>query len=239
MEPKERLEDFPGEPRWYECLWWSIQEFFENWIYPAYSLSNLVFRRYDLVKLSDIKRTEYCDVVERMFLANMELIKYFVEKENPTERIEWYGEYGHKYGECEEQYGKVLFPEYKGKYVWDIIVEIYNWWRFEYIKLCKEKEYLLGFCSDYCFGKLKSKSIANSEYGELFFDRSECPKSLEYFNDKKIDWEVIDKYCDNDRSKVLEERFMSEKLDKLEWEIERQKQKYLHLCIEVRPYLWT
>ncbi len=235
-EEKEQLEDFPGNPKWYETVWWTVKDFFSDWVYPAYKLKDLLFNRYDLVRLPGIGMTEYCDVVERMFLANMELIKFFVEKEHPAERIEWYGEHGHRYGEAEGI--DVVYPEMKGKYIWDIVTEIYNWWRFDYPRLESERSYLLSFCCDYCWGELKSRK-KDDEYSELVFDRSNCPKTLDDLEGNGIDWDVIDRYCDGDRKNVLVERFMSGKLDELERRIENEKQKYLHLCVEVRPYLWT
>ena len=132
----------------------------------------------------------------------------------------------------------VVYPEMKGKYIWDIITEIYNWWRFDYPRLESERSYLLSFCCDYCWGSIKSRK-KDEEYSELVFDRSKCPKTLEDFDGKDVNWDVIDKYCDGDRKNVLVERFISGKLDELERRIENEKQKYLHLCVEVRPYLWT
>lgn len=239
------LDDFPGEPKWWEPTWWAFTRFFDNWVYPAHYLRNLLFRRYDIVKLRNLKPYEYCDVVERMLYANMELIRFFIEKENPEKYVVWYKDddgvdAGHKYGEGKEHGWEILYPEYDGAYIMDIIKEIYRWWTVDLPALQKEYDYLLHFCCDYCWGKMKSKPCKdNSECSTIEFDNSECPKTLEELEKNEIRWDIIDKYCDDDRKNIFIDGFMRKKLTKLEIEIDRQKQKYLHLCIEVRPYLWT
>lgn len=247
MATKIDISDMFGKTHWYNVAWWRIQDFFRNWICPAYDLRNFLFRRYDLVKLPGIKRHEYSDVVERMLHANMELIVFFMEKEKPEEHILWYkddegNDWGHKYGEMKNMDGSkvpVLFPEYDGKYIMDIIKEIYKWWKEGYPSISKDYEYLLSFWSDYVCGTMKSVPTDNDEYRQIVFDKSGCPKTLDFFNDKDIKWEILDKYLDGDRSNIFRENFVSDKMHWLESEIERQKQKNLHLCIEVRPYLWT
>lgn len=240
-EDYSQLEDFPEEPKWWEPVWWAISRFFDNWVYPAHYLKNWLFHRYDIVKLNELKRYEYCDVDTRMLYANMELIRFFIEKEKPEEHVVWYKDddgvdSGPKYGECKDW--DVLYPEYKDKYIMDIIKEIYNWWTVELVRKEEECSYLLDFCCKYCWGKMKSKKLEGEMY-QMVWDRSTCPTGLKYFDDKDIRWDIIDKYVDGDRKHVLEERFLGDKMHELEREIEKEKQKYLHLCIEVRPYLWT
>ena len=224
-----------------EKMWWRVEDFLKDWVHPAWKLKNWLYERYDLVKMPEIRRTEYSDVVERMFYANMQLIKFFIEEEKPLEHVCWYkndegNDVGHKYGECKDW--PVLFPEYEGKYIMDIIIEIYDWYRFDYVKLCRDRDYLLSFNCEHVIGRMMRKK-ENNEYSQIVFDRKDCPKSLDDLEGKGIDWETIDKYVEGDRSHVLDERYMMNALSKLETDIEKQKQKYLHLCIEVRNYLWT
>jgi hypothetical protein len=236
-----------GEPHWYEIVWWRIQDFFSSWVYPAYNLRNFLLNRYDLVRLKGIKRHEYSDVMERMFHANMELISFFFEKENPEEHVVWYkddegNDFGHKYGEWKNgAYGgiPVVYPEYEGKYAMDVIKEIHHWWKVDYPALCNEYSYLLSFWCDYLAGTMKSIPTGDKEYRQIVFDKENCPKTLEFFNGRNVKWEILDKYLDGDRNNIFVENFVSDKMHWLEMEIERQKQKYLHLCIDVRPYLWT
>jgi len=242
MAERIAMDDLFGKVRWWEPIWWKIENFFKNWVYPAYDLKNFLFRRYDLVRLHNIKRSQYSDVAERMFEANMELLAFFVEKEKPEEHVCWYqdengNDVGHKYGECDSF--PPIYPEYKGKFVMDIIKEVYHWWKEDYPMLCKEYEYLLSFWCDYVAGKMKSKPAREEGYNEIVFDTSECPKTLEYFNDKNIKWEILDKYLDGDRNNIFVNGFVNKKMHSLETDIELQKQKNLHLCIEVRQYLWT
>jgi len=242
-ERKIEIEDFFKEPNFFVAIWWKIQNLVENWVYPAYKIRHFLFNRQDFVRLPGVSKTEWCDVVERMFLANMQLLAEFVEKEKPEEYVCWYkddngADVGHKYGECENF--PPLYPEYNGKYIMDIIKEVYHWWKVDYPKLCEEQEYLLSFWCDYVCGKMKSKrSKVSEEYNEIVFDTSECPKTLDYFNDKEIKWDILDKYLEGDRNNIFVERFVNNKLHELKTEIELQKQKNLHLCIEVRQYLWT
>jgi hypothetical protein len=133
----------------------------------------------------------------------------------------------------------VVYPEYEGKYAMDVIKEIYNWWKNDYPAICAEREYLLSFWHDYVAGTMKSVPTDNEEYRQIVFDKKDCPKTLDFFNDKDVKWEILDKYLDGDRNNIFVENFVSDKMHWLETEIERQKQKYLHLCIDVRPYLWT
>ncbi len=182
-----------------------------------------------------------------MLQANMELITFFIEKEKPEEHVVWYkddegNDCGHKYGEGLNMDGSkmtVLFPEYEGKYVMDIIKEIYHWWKEDYVRLCNDQSYLLSFWCDYVAGTMKSIPAKKEGYREIVFDKTDCPTTLDFFNGKEVKWEILDQYLDGDRNNIFVENFVSNKLHWLESEIERQKQKYLHLCIEVREYLWT
>ena len=97
-----------------------------NWIWR---LRNLLFRRYDLVKLPGIKPYEYADVTERLYLDNMQLLVEFIEREKPEKRVVWYGDdeiSGPKWHAADHP----LFPmpDYEDKFVMDILKEIYRWY---------------------------------------------------------------------------------------------------------------
>jgi len=233
----------------FEKIKFTISDFINNWIYPAYYLKNILFYRYDIVRLSEIPIYKYSDVNERMFLANMSLIVDFLEKENPEKYVLWYKDengkdIGHKYGEYKDS--PILYPEYKDKFIMDIIKEIYNWYKKEFVLLTKEHEYLLSFWSDNIIGEMVfdesedtvELDINDNKLLDLNFDNSACPKTLEELEkNKNINWEIIDKYIP-DRNKIFEEDYVHNIISDLDTQIFNAKQKYLHLCIEVRPYLW-
>jgi hypothetical protein len=205
-----------------------ITEFIKNWIYPAYYLKNLLFNRYDRIKVPQVKPYEYTDISYLMLCANMQMIVNFIEKENPEKHICWYTdketgeELGHKYGECKHL--KTLYPEYKNKWIMDIIKEIYYFWKVEYPAFEKDNTYLLFFWHEYFCNidsDLNEKKIATS------------------MDDFKPDvkWNILDKYID--RNRLFEQDYLIHVRHHLENEMENTLQKYLHLAIEVRPYLWT
>jgi hypothetical protein len=209
--------------------WYKFCRFIKDWIYPAYHLRNFLFHRYDIIKCPQIKPYEYTDVSYLMLCANMELIVKFIEKENPEKHICWYTdeetgeELGHKYGECELY--DIMFPEYKGKWVMDIIKEIYNFWKVEYPKYLEDDKYLLYFWCEY-FSEIKSH----------FGYDAKIAKSMDDFP-KDINWDIITKYMD--KEKLFEKNYVLNKHHELQINIEKYCQKYLHLCIEIRQYLWT
>lgn len=208
-----------------EYIWFRVTDFWKNWIWPAYNVRHLVYR-YDLVRMPQIKAYAYSDIVERMLQANMELVREFVEKEKPEEHVEWYGEFGNTYNGD-------LFPELKGKYIMDIIKEIYNWWTVGIKQDQKEFEHLLYVCD---INFVREKWYKDDDV-DLIVDENDMPKSAEEL--KEADWTILDKYSDGDRNNFLSLSFIDEKMNFVETELERKKQYYLHLCIEVRNYLWT
>ena len=208
-----------------------IKQFLKDWIYPAYKLKNFFYYRYDIIKLQQIKRTEYSDAVERMLYANMKIIKDFIELEKPQKYVEWYGEYGHKYGQNKEE--RLYVPQYKDKYIMDIIKQIYYWWIIDLPNKRKEFEYI----QDFWFQNVKGKAIFNKNKNEheLEFDTSKCPKKIEDI--KNANWQILNKYFN--AQDVLNQDIVFNKMLDLQKQIYLQKQKYLHLTIEVRSYLWT
>ena len=225
--------------------WYKFRVFIEDWIYPAHYIRNFLFHRYDRIKIKEIKPYEYLDVDITMFYACMELVVRFIEKEEPEKYINWYDdEYtkGSKYGDNSSIYGEkdkqVLFPEYKGRYIMDIIKEIYDWYKNKYPVMINDVQYMIDFAFDNnLYGKMMSKEIKDMPgHFQIINDTSYCPKSIDELKD--VNWEILDKYIEN-REDILKERCLINKRMELEKKIEEEKQKYLHLCIEVRPYLWT
>lgn len=242
----------------FEARWLDIQNFFSDWIYPAYKLSNALFGRYDIVKMSELKRSEYSDDMNRMLHANMELIRHFIEEENPEEHGCWYrdeqgNDVGPKYGEKYKH--EVMFHGYEGKPILDLVKKIYNWWTVERHKKQEECDYLFDFWSKHIFGKIGSRPLDGNERKDamslglsaegcdaisvMTIDTSQCPKCLDDFEGKEVDWSILDKYLDGDRNNLFKENFVHEKMLELEYDIFMDEQEYLHLCIEVRPHLWT
>lgn len=178
----------------FEWVEFRVTDFIKHWIWPAYHLKNLLFNRFDLVRLPGIKKYAYSDVVERMFLANMVLVKDFVEKENPEKYVIWYApddEIGGPRWHTDEHTMYAQASEYEGKYIMDVIKEVYEWYTEVYPTLTDFSAYLLD------------------QWDEL---RDGFPN--------------------------IAEDYMKEHT-KMEKRIFDEKQKYLHLCVELRPYLWT
>ena len=210
-------------------------------MYPAYYLRNLLIHRYDLVRLPGLKPQEYSDCLERMFRANMALITEFVEKEKPEEHVVWYddgkGFSGPRYGIPPNT--RLYLPEYEGRYIMDIIKEIYNWYHKDFPSLLADNNALLDFWCRLYVGELTDDGIPD-EHGLITckFDRSSCPKTLEEIKAlPDVNWKIIEKYLHEDE--YLDKDTVRTRHMDLESRIFHEKQKYLHLCIEVRPYLWT
>ena len=229
------IEKFLFKIKWYEFC-----RLFNNWIYPGYDLKNLLFHRHDRIKVPQIKPWEYCDTTYFMLCANMQMIVNFIEKENPEKHICWYKDKngvdcGHKYGEYEKE--KVLFLEYNGKWVMDIIKEIYNYWKVIYPKQIEYKEELMRHLSDNLIGEMKEIPNGDGFY-HVEFDKSNCVKTIDDLSKRNVNWTVLCWRIEN-KEHLLNEKIIMEKLKDMEKEIEDDCQKYLHLAIEMRPYLWT
>lgn len=209
--------------------WWYIERVFEEWVYPGYYLKNLLFHRHDRIKVPQVKPYEFSDVTDLMLYVNMELIVKFVEKENPEKYICWYtdsdgNELGHKYGECEKY--PIVYPEYKGKWVMDIVKEIYHFWKVEYPEYLKDEIYLLHFWSNYFY---------TDEIEEM--PPKKIVTCLDDFNTENINWNILDKYLD--RNKLFETDYVLSMHSNMQIEMENRITKYLHLCMDIRRYLWT
>ena len=212
-------------------LWHLIQhrlnDFVEDWIYPAYSLRNCFIHRYDIVRMPRLGRTAYHEPCERMYHANMELVRQFVEKQD-WERFAWYDERDGN-GDVEREgirYGmnpdvRVYLPEYKGKYVMDMIKEVYEWQVRGLPELERDYSYVLS---------LEAGLFPASR------DENLDAKALERAH---VRWDILDKYLNDNRKNLLDRKFVAGIGDRIVQKMERGKQRCLHLCIEVRPYLWT
>ena len=198
-------------------IWWHVKSFCSDWIWPAWSLKNWMFRRYDIVKLRKVNRSDYCDDSERFLYASMEIICHFIEKENPEKHVCWYKDedgydVGPKYG---TGFDHVLYEELRGEFIMDIIKDIYNWWTYVLPGMDDERSYLLSFWCDHCNGRLYSEPVDDGldEDDEnkcywIKLDESVLPVSMDYFEDKCIDWSIIDKYTDGKRENVLVKDFI-------------------------------
>ena len=172
----------------------------------------------------------------------MALVVYFMEKENPEAHVLWYEEdgtdrCGPKYGVPENS--RLYLPEYKGRFIMDIIKEIYHWYTVEYPAMLADSKELLNFWSVAHCGQMTDDTPPD-ENGliKCHFDKSHCPGNLnEIKSISGIDWNRIRKYLKEDE--FLNEAVVRTRHTDLENRIFLESQKYLHLCIEVRPYLWT
>jgi hypothetical protein len=87
-------------------------------------------------------------------------------------------------------------------------------------------------------GEMTETKIPDCDLYEIDFDKSNCPKNMDDLWKLKLDWSLLDS-CVPNRKKLLNEKFILKKIKQMEKEHFNDCQKYLHLCIEVRPYLWT
>lgn len=187
--------------------------------------------------MPELKRYEYCDIVERMLFANKALVDHFIEKEKPEEHVVWYGTEGHKYGEAGAE---VLYKEYEGKYIMDIIKEVYSWFHEGRAELQKEIDYMQDVWYDWFAGSVCWKKDPNDS--GLYFmskDLTKVPAELSFFKDKNLNWKILDKWLDGDRQNLVKKDFLFKKLEEAEAKLFKEDQKHLHLLIDMRPYMWT
>lgn len=245
MNIKKNIIDF------FENIWWSIQDFFKDWIYPAYYLRNLLFYRYDRVKIKELKPWEYSDVMYRMERSVYTLIHDFLINEKPEECVVWYEgstpeNSGHKYGEMKDIETKekipVLFPEYDGMWIMDLIKKVENWdqkGRKEFQNnVNKLYDYHRKLSGPVKFIPAEESTIKGAEKMIHEIDKAEIKSFDDIYKDSNL-VEFLRKFVSEDEKLWLNEDFIFTKAMKLESELELIEQKMLHLAIEVRPYLWT
>ena len=226
----ESFLDF-NEPNIFEKIWWKIELFFEEWIYPGYFLRNMLFHHYNIIKLPGIKPYEYTEVCQKLELGNFELLREFLEDYKPEKYIEWYGENGHQYGEGDK---KILFPELKGKYVMDLLKEIYDFYFKKLPILREEADYLLEIWSNYHdYGHWE---VLNDDVETLRWIFDESPWTFETIEKENLKWDIIEKYIK--KEEILNDEFFV-KIHQAKIDIENKITYYLHLFIELREYLWT
>lgn len=233
------FDDIDKEPSFLTKCWWKISNFIDNWIYPAHFLKNFLFHNYNKIKLPMFKPYEYLDVSVRMEFAVFELIKEFIEKEQPEKYICWYkdekGEdVGHKYGDYEGS--NILFQSLKGKYIMDIIKDIYNFYTKVLPEMEKEKDYLLSVWSKYIFNGHYVSDKDNKDLVEWVTDKTNY--TLKDLEKENLNWNIILKYIEK-KENFFDDRLLHSKIHEQEKLINNQIQYYLHLAIEVREYLWT
>ena len=225
-------------PVWKKC-WWKISNFFNNWVYPGYYLKNLLFHNYNKVKLPMFKSYEYVDVSARMGFVIFELIKEFIEKEQPEKHICWYkdkdgNDLGHKYGEYKES--KNLYPTLNGKYIMDIIKDIYRFYTKVLPEMQEEKKYLLDVWCKYIFNGHYEPAKDKEDIVEWISEKSNY--TLEDLEKENLNWNIILKYIEK-KENFFNEGLLHSKIHDLDILINNEIQHNLHLAIEVRPYLWT
>lgn len=206
----------------------SLQNFLSEKIFM---LKNL-FCRYDRVKVPEVKPWEYCDKTGFLLYASMKILVDFVQKEKIDDVIWYYGETQYKLGH--DQKLKIYMQQYRGKNVMDIVKQIYAFWKKIYVQKQEQIFYLQQVYYKYILGKM---SISEQTY-QILFDFTNLPKTVEQVKDQ-MNWQILDKYLQGDRQNLFKENFLKNKLCELQNELQNDCQKYLHLLIDIRPYLWT
>lgn len=230
---KEKMQDLG------DWIWFYISETTKNWIYPAYKLKNFLINKRNIVKIPQFSPFEWYEPCDRMYYANMELVKEFIESE-PEKYVEFYGKYGRKYGDNKEYYDRpLIFPEYEGMYMMDLVKKIYIWYTKEEQILDNEYWYMLHLWSEYFRGEWIFEDDEKTGFRKhTGVDRSKCPKCLDDLKDIDIDWSIVDKYVDGDRNNLFKnEDYVFKKVNEIEKTIEVKRQEMLHLCTEVRMIL--
>lgn len=228
-ETEDFIFEDEEESKWrdkWESIWFKTKDFFESWIYPGYYLRNLLFHRYDRVKLPLVKPWEYVEPCEKIKYAVFEIVCKFVEMEEKHPFVEWYGEHGAKID---------------GIYVMDTAKEIRDWWRTMRSEEVKKSADFQSFYCKWVIGKLRFHTPdKKTGLGLLTFEKSHLPKTFEEY-EKVVtveEWKKFDAFCD-DRHKIMDENFMRNLSNQIERNLDDIDDKYLHEAIKIRQYLWT
>lgn len=121
----------------------------------------------------------------------------------------------------------------------NLIREMYHWYTEVYPSLQLDSRILLDFwCRVHC-GNLRDDGEPDEQgLVPCEFDKSECPRTLPEIKAlPDVDWAVIGRYLTE--NEYLDEQKVRSKHTELEKRIFNESQMFLHMCIEVRPYLWT
>lgn len=206
-----------------------IKDFFAD---KFINLQNIFYHRYDRVKVPQVKPWEYCDKTGLLLYADMKILVDFIQKQKPQAYVMWYTEFGHKLGQDSKL--NIYVQQYRGKWVMDIMMQIYEFWKVGYGQRMKQIEYVSEILYHYVIGKM---SISQSSY-QVLFDNTKLPKTIEEIKEE-VDWQILDKYLQGDRENLFNEQFVRNKIIQAQNQLQNDCQKYLHLLIDVRPYLWT
>lgn len=235
--------DIDIEPSLLTKCWWKTETFFKNWIYPGHYLHNFLFHNYNTIKLPMFKKYEYIDTSERIKFAIFELIKDFVENEDPEHHICWYVDpqsgidFGHRYGEHKQ---KIMeeFKERKNEYIMDFIKEIYNFYTKVLPQLESEKKYLLDIWAKYILNGHYEipKNTKDKDVYEWVPEPSNY--TLEDLEKEDINWDILLKYI-KEKKNIFDKCLVHTEADNIEKLIHEKTNYYLHLALEVREYLWV
>lgn len=199
--------------------------FWREWIYPAYSWRNMLFNRYDLIRLKEIKSTQYSDVSYRMKCAVYTLVHEFLTREK-LQHVFWHKDYegndvGPKY---HFNHHKPIYPEYEGIYIMDILKEIEEW------NLKGRKQF-------------EDKLQDFYEYVDNLYDvqkNKQMIKSLEELhNHFQFAVPYLKKYVNEvECSDWLDHKKVFKGLELMESERDQKDLKYMILAVEIYEWLW-
>lgn len=214
-----------------ENIWYKLKSKFEAWICPGYFTRNLLFNRYDLIKIPEVKPWEWADVSIKMRSAIFELIKDFVEKEKGIESLMWeeLGSSiltGPKYG---ERNAAIIYPELKDKFIAELLKEIYDFYTKEWPQIEKESDYLLTVWSKYVSEiRIENKVLVHGK----------PPYTLESPVIKELDWDILLKYI-GEKDNLFKDNILHDAYTNTQTEIYKKIKYYMHLAVEIYEYLWT
>lgn len=214
-----------------ERIWYKLKVKFEEWIYPGYFTCNLLFNRYDLIKIPDVKPWEWADVSIKMRSSIFELIKDFVEKENGIKSLMWDDPdsgilTGPKYG---ERNAEIIYPELKDKLIAILLKEIYDFYTKEWPKLEKENNYVLTVWTKY---------VSEIRIENNVLVKGKPPYTLESPEIKELDWNILLKYI-KEKDNLFKDNILHDTYTNTQTEIYKKIKYHMHLAIDIYEYLWT
>lgn len=203
----------------------AFSRFVNEWVYPGDYLHNLLFRRYDRVKIPFLKPYEWCDRSEMFFFCAFEILKQYVEREKPFETVDFYA--------------TPIRTTVTGKVVGDEIKFLYNWYTKELPEKNKEIELLSDYWEENLLGVMVFKKLKKDEsYGNIEFDCSDNPKEFKDFTISDEQKTLLDKYFSTEEEMMNADIIMDKQIEIGE-NLAKEKQDMLHRLVDVREYLWT